>query len=175
MRHKIFPLCIVLVLSGIAAAQDPGTRTFVTHLEGSQEVPPRETAATGQAIFKLSADGTELQYRLIVANIENVIAAHIHLAPAGSNGDVVAFLYGPVEPGGGRTSGVLATGTITSADLVGPLAGQDLSVLISAMVSGGTYVNVHTNDGVGDVNTGPGDFPGGEIRGQIRLAGTRNK
>src|SRR5262249_21762909 len=33
---------------------------------------------------------------------------------------------------------------------------------------GNTYVNVHTNDGVPPANTGPGDFPGGEIRGQIR-------
>jgi hypothetical protein len=30
---------------------------------------------------------------------------------------------------------------------------------------------VHTNDGVAPTNTGPGDFPGGEIRGQIRLLG----
>jgi hypothetical protein len=27
---------------------------------------------------------------------------------------------------------------------------------------------MHTNDGVPPINTGPGDFPGGEIRGQIR-------
>jgi hypothetical protein len=26
---------------------------------------------------------------------------------------------------------------------------------------------VHTNDNVAPANTGPGDFPGGEIRGQI--------
>jgi hypothetical protein len=26
---------------------------------------------------------------------------------------------------------------------------------------------VHTNDGTDGVNTGPGDFPGGEIRGQL--------
>jgi hypothetical protein len=26
---------------------------------------------------------------------------------------------------------------------------------------------VHTNDGVDGPNTGPGDFPGGEIRGQL--------
>ena len=33
--------------------------------------------------------------------------------------------------------------------------------------SGNAYVNVHTNDGVDPPNTGPGDFPGGEIRGQV--------
>jgi hypothetical protein len=52
---------------------------------------------------------------------------------------------------------VLATGTITAADLVGPLAGQPLSALVDAMEAGETYVNVHTSQ-----------FPAGEIRGQIR-------
>jgi hypothetical protein len=42
-----------------------------------------------------------------------------------------------------------------------------LSALVDAMRAGNTYVNVHTNDGVDPVNTGPGDFPGGEIRNQI--------
>jgi hypothetical protein len=35
------------------------------------------------------------------------------------------------------------------------------------MEAGTAYVNVHTNDNVPPPNTGPGDFPGGEIRGQI--------
>ena len=39
--------------------------------------------------------------------------------------------------------------------------------VVAKMRSGGAYVNVHTNDGVAPTNTGPGDFPGGEIRGQI--------
>jgi hypothetical protein len=39
--------------------------------------------------------------------------------------------------------------------------------LIAAIEAGNAYVNVHTNDGVGATNTGPGDFPGGEIRGQL--------
>jgi hypothetical protein len=45
--------------------------------------------------------------------------------------------------------------------------------LLDAMRAGLTYVNVHTNDGVGAVNTGPGDFPGGEIRGQLDHAGSQ--
>jgi hypothetical protein len=40
--------------------------------------------------------------------------------------------------------------------------------VLAAMGTGGTYVNVHTDDGVAPPNTGPGDFPGGEIRGQVR-------
>ncbi|MCI0529077.1 MAG: hypothetical protein L0Y56_16700 [Nitrospira sp.] len=55
--------------------------------------------------------------------------------------------------------------------MVGPLVGMDLSVLVAAMRNGGTYVNVHTNDRIAPANTGPGDFPGGEVRGQIQTAG----
>jgi hypothetical protein len=35
------------------------------------------------------------------------------------------------------------------------------------MSTGNAYVNLHTNDGVDGINTGPGDFPGGEIRADI--------
>ena len=51
----------------------------------------------------------------------------------------------------------------------------DLAAVLAAMGSGATYVNVHTNDGVAPPNTGPGDFPGGEIRGQIRAGGNINR
>lgn len=143
-------------------------RNYSAHLTGSEEVPARATLAQGQATFKLNNDGDALEYKLNVANIENVVAAHIHIGPAGVNGPVVAFLYGNVPPGGGRVSGRLAEGTITAANLVGPLAGATIHDLVAALDSGNAYVNVHTNDGVAPTNTGPGDFPGGEIRGQIR-------
>jgi hypothetical protein len=125
-------------------------------------------------VFQLSKDGTELSYRLIASNIENVTAAHIHLGPPGGNFPVVLFLFGNAAPGGGSRDGVLAEGTATAANLIGSLAGQPLSTLVTAMANGGTYVNVHTNDGVGLINEGCGDFPGGEIRGQIRAAGPQD-
>lgn len=146
-------------------------KNWVAHLVGSNEVPSRDTPAQGEVKFQLNADGTELSYRLISSNIDNVIASHIHLAPAGTNGNIVVFLFGTVAAGGGAQDGVLATGTITAANLINALAGQPLSALIDRMDSGGAYVNVHTNDGVGSTNTGAGDFPGGEIRGQIQPAG----
>ena len=129
---------------------------FHAILEGDEEVPPVDSDAKGAAIFITSNDGTELNYRLIVANIEDVTAAHIHLAPRGENGDIVAFLFDPEEPTEGRTNGVLAEGTITSEDLVGPLEGSTLSELIDEMEAGNTYVNVHTVE-----------HRSGEIRGQI--------
>jgi hypothetical protein len=130
--------------------------TFHAILEGDEEVPPVDSDAQGAAIFRTSNDGTELNYTLIVANIEDVTAAHIHLAPRGENGDIVAFLFDPEEPTEGRTNGVLAEGTITSEDLIGPLEGSMLSELIDEMEAGNTYVNVHTVE-----------HPSGEIRGQI--------
>jgi hypothetical protein len=166
-------LMAVVVFAWPAPAQPPTAHNFVAHLSGDEEVPPRDTQAQGQAIFHLSNDSTERDYQLIVANIENVVAAHIHLGAVGVNGPVVAFLAGPFPPAGGLVDGILAQGTITAANLVGPLMGQSLSVLIEAMRTGGTYVNVHTNDGVDPPNTGPGDFPGGEVRGQIDPAGPR--
>jgi hypothetical protein len=59
---------------------------FKTHMTGGEEVPSNTSRAQGQTILRLSADGTELSYKLIVANIRNVTQAHIHMAPAGANG-----------------------------------------------------------------------------------------
>jgi hypothetical protein len=179
--------CVLVTLLSVAACSDApsatipvfdvtadlgivanGGRNAATPLSGEEEVPSRETRARGTAIFQLGDEGTALQYQLIVANIENVVQAHIHVGEAGVNGPVVAFLYGPAAAGGGRVDGVLAEGTITSDDLVGPLAGSALEDLLDEMLAGNAYVNVHTNDGVAPTDTGPGDFPGGEVRGQIR-------
>jgi hypothetical protein len=151
-----------------------------TPLSPDEEVMPagvvNTSRARGSAVFQLSADGTTLTYQLMVANIENAFMAHIHRQAPGFNGPIVVWLYpstattpGPL--GAGRLDGVIATGTITAANLVGPLAGQPLSALVDNIKAGNTYVNVHTNDGVDPTNTGPGDYPGGEIRGQIEHRG----
>lgn len=128
---------------------------FRTHLTGDEEVPAVVTGAQGQATFKLSADGESITYKLNVANIDDVTQAHIHLAAPGVNGQIVTFLFGLV-PEGVDVNGRLASGSIEAGDLIGPLAGQPLSALITAIEDGGAYVNVHTIA-----------HPGGEIRGQL--------
>ena len=178
-RSNIIALTSVLLpllIAGPAVAEPPASKNFVAHLTSAEEVAtfPIDCPGQGQAIFQLSNDGAELKYRLIASNIENVNQAHIHQGPAGANGPVVLFLFGLVPSGGGSQDGVLGEGTATAANLVGPLSGQPLSALVTNMRAGNAYVNVHTNDGVAPTNTGCGDFPGGEIRGQIATAGPKN-
>ena len=165
----------LLVTSGVAAT---AMLNFRAHLPGSEEVPPLDvviqTLAQGQAIFKLSEDGSEIHYKLIVANINNVFMSHIHKGAPGVNGPIAVWLYPSTTPGAGpagqgRVDGVLAEGTITQANLVNQAATgiTTIAELMNAIESGNAYVNVHTNDGIAPTNTGPGDYPGGEIRGHF--------
>jgi len=144
-----------------------GSPLSSTHLSGDHENPANTSQAQGQAMLTVSADRLSVSYKLIASNIDNIVQSHIHIGSAAVNGPVVVFLYGLVPAGGGRHDGVLAEGTFTAANLIGPLSGHPLADLLTALEAGNTYVNVHTNDGVAPTNTGPGDFPGGEIRGQI--------
>jgi hypothetical protein len=171
-RVVLAAVLVALVVAGIAVATSQ--RNFSVHASGAFEVPVRDTRAQGQAIFHLSHDGESLSYRLNVANIENVVQAHIHTAAPGFNGPIVVWLYPSTTPdelapaGGGPIQGSIATGVITEADLVGPLLeDKTIADLVALLQSGNAYVNVHTNDGVDPANTGPGDFPGGEIRGNF--------
>jgi hypothetical protein len=171
--HLIGAALALAVAGGVAAAALAAFNGNVgAHLKGRYEVPLRDTDAQGQAIFRISDDGSSVDYKLIASNIDNAFMAHIHMGPPTVAGPIVVWLYPSTAPvpgplGSGRHDGVLAEGTFTAANLVGPLAGHPLSDLIAAIAAGNAYVNVHTNDGQDGVNTGPGDFPGGEIRGQL--------
>jgi hypothetical protein len=146
---------------------DQEGQTFVARLSGNEEVPRRITPAAGMAVIRVSEDGTRFQFTLRVHRIENVIMAHIHCNPPGINGPVGVTLFGPVAAGGGKVSGVLAKGERTAPDAGNACGWTNLASVLAAIRSGKTYVNVHTNDGKDPANTGPGDFPGGEIRGHL--------
>jgi hypothetical protein len=165
-RIVVLVVMLALVLLAPASAAGAGDN-FVATLSGDQEVPARDTQAVGVATFKLREDGTALPFKLNVANIDNVVASHIHCGAVGVNGPVGVTLF-MAAPAGGRVNGTLAEGTITAPDPGNACGWTDLAAVLAAMASGATYVNVHTNDGVAPPNTGPGDFPGGEIRGQVR-------
>ena len=141
-----------------------GLRTDMT---GAEEVPPRATPASGRASFRLSGDGTKMSYEIEVEDITNVIMAHLHMAPKGSNGGIVVWLYGRVPPNLGPSERRLASGEFNANQLIGALQGRTLDDLMAAIRAGQIYVNVHTDDGDTVQNEGPGDFPGGEVRGQL--------
>lgn len=149
---------IIASLFGTVAAAKSDVMTMTTQLSGAGEVPAVDTPARGVAIIKFTEAG-ELTFKLNAANIENVLQAHIHIGPAEANGPVVAFLYPDGPPPvliPGRFGGTLASGTITAADLVGPLTGGTIADLLDEIRAGNAYVNVHTVQN-----------PAGEIRGQI--------
>jgi len=168
--RRLFVLAIAVALAlvvALPAGAGNGRNFTAAPLSGSNEVPANDSQGSGVAHFKLSKDGTALSYKLIVANLDNVLQAHIHCGSADENGAVVAFLYPPAPPAQlipGTFNGVLQTGVITDAQII-PLVGnticgadiEDLDDLIAQMRAGNTYVNVHTTA-----------LPGGEIRGQIK-------
>ncbi len=176
LRFTIMALAVVAIVAVAGAAIAQSNRNNSTHLSGRFQVPVAlDTQAQGEAIFQLNKEGTALEYKLNVANINNVFMAHIHYGAPNANGPIIVWLYPsapPASPIPGRFDGVLAQGTITAANVIDPFPndGQPFGFaeLIAAMQAGNTYVNVHTNDFVDPPNTGPGDFPGGEIRGNIQ-------
>jgi len=96
------------------------------------------------------------------------------------NGPIVVWLYPsvtartPLTGPQPRTDGVLAQGAFGTGDVIPrpisaecPTGVDDLADVLMLLNNGGAYANIHTNDNVAPPNTGPGDFPGGEVRGQV--------
>ena len=142
------------------------TELFSANLSGENEVPPINTA--GAATFHMDI-GSTITFSLTFSGLSAAPAvAHLHFAPTKVNGGVTIFLCG----GGGQpacpasTSGTI-TGTITAANVVGPttqgIAPGDLDSALEAVRAGLAYANMHT-----------ANFPGGEIRGQVRRGDSKD-
>jgi hypothetical protein len=150
-----------LLTVGLAVAGVNGN--WSTHARGSGEVPPNDSRGQAQAIFHLSDDGTSMDFKLNVTNIEGVTQSHIHCGTPGVNGPIVVFLYG-LNPVGVDPHGTLNEGTVTQADVIPrpsspacPGGVSTLADVVRKMNNGGAYVNVHTIA-----------LPPGEIRGDIK-------
>jgi hypothetical protein len=160
---------MAVVLTAVAACDDdddnggtePDTE-FEAALSGENEVPPVSTTATGTAT--LTVEESEIVYRVEVAGLENVVVSHIHVGAPDESGPVRLNLCNtPDTPAcSTETAGVLVEGSNGLTQ-----GGITFDSLVSAIRAGNAYVNVHTSDGDAIDNEGPGDFPGGEIRGQI--------
>ena len=168
MKHSsVLAIALAALLPGIPACGDDddeptGVATsFSATLSGASEVPPVPTTASGTALIDIV--GSEITYTVSVTDIQNAVVSHIHVAPVGENGPVRMNLCGTGDPQPACVSG---TGILASATN-GVAVGISFDSLVSAIRAGNAYVNVHTDDGMGQPNTGPGDMASGEIRGQI--------
>lgn len=163
--------CVLLAASAVALAQ--GFRMLKALLTGYQEVPAVSSIAQGEFQAKISEDETEIQYELTYSDLEaDATQSHIHFGQPGVVGGISVWLCSnlasPPTPAGTQPcplrSGTV-TGTITAANVVGPvaqgIAPGEFAELVRAIRAGATYVNVHSTK-----------FPGGEIRSPI---GTGNK
>ncbi len=133
---------------------------FQAVLSTAGEVPPvsAETPHTafGLAIFRLSADGTRLDYSIMYKGLSGpATLAHIHRGGIGEAGGVVRTLCGkppaPEAPAQCPGATGVLSGTWTSADSQ-PLTPE----LVEVLKNSGLYVNIHT-----ELNGA------GELRGQI--------
>jgi 5'-nucleotidase/UDP-sugar diphosphatase len=151
-KHILSALALVLPLLAFSPAAVAATDSvdFYAALSGANETTPVTTDASGAAGFALSGDQKSLDYVVIAHDLVDATGAHIHTGAAGTNGPVVATLFGPHT--GLDVDGELRRGTITEADL----ASGTMADLIAALRDGTAYVNVHTTAN-----------PSGEIRGQV--------
>jgi Cu/Zn superoxide dismutase len=115
---------------------------FTAKMNGDQEVPAVTSDGQGLGIFTLDEQKSTLYINVSLNNLSGAITGiHIHEGLVGVNGGVV-YNLGPFL-NGNRVKGALRGLTPD---------------VISKMLSGSYYINVHT-----ELN------PGGEIRGQIGL------
>jgi hypothetical protein len=161
---RVLAVFATVTLVGVACSDDnptgipAGLEVFTATLNGANERPdPTVTGATGTAVVTVM--DTLLSWRVDVTNIQNVFIGHIHMAVPDSAGGV--WLDLTPTPGDYPTTSTIALGSIQ---------GDTVLALASIMRNGRAYVNIHTTDGAGAPDpVGPaGDYPGGEIRGQLR-------
>jgi hypothetical protein len=133
-------LLAAVFAAGFVSAASAAMLQFHATMDGKSEVPPKQTAGSGEALATLDTTSKVLSYTLTFENLSGpAAAAHFHgPAKPGANAGVVVPIGGK-DP----TSPVHGTATLTDAQI------KDLE-------AGMWYVNVHT-----------GANPGGEIRGQV--------
>jgi hypothetical protein len=161
-ERRLLPVLLTIALlaavGGMAANSGDDDREFKAVLNGANESTPVVTDATGKAEFEVNRDQTKIKFELKFRNATDILSAagaHIHCAPEGVDGPIVAFLAGSVN--GGFDGKVEIEATLTAANITNPVCGATIADLVQSMRDGNTYVNAHSTA-----------HPGGEIRGQIK-------
>ena len=141
------------------AAQANGLR-FKAELSGAQEVTDPlggvDTQTTGKAKVRFDKGLTSVNVQVEVKNGVDVVAAHIHCAPAGVNGSIVVALFGgdPRDVDGRLVKADFTNADVNLTDPDGPCGTliNNVASLLAALRDGRLYVNVHTlQNGAGEV------------------------
>lgn len=155
----------LLCTTGAALAHGDDDDRAQTRLTSFQEVPSLSSPGSGSFEARLGKES--FSYEVSYRNLSSpVLQAHIHFGQKGVNGGISVFLCSNLGNGPAGTQACPSPsgnvrGTVTAANVIGP-TGQGISAgefdeLLKAMRAGVTYANVHTQN-----------FPGGEVRGQIK-------
>ena len=183
-RNHLLLMALAVSMAGTALAhnrQRHDERLYAT-LRPTHEVPALSSPASGSFSATLDEDSQTLTYELTYQNLEAApLQAHIHVGQKGVNGGISVFLCGNAptvpaaptpQPPACPAAPATVTGTVSVADIVGPAAQgiapstattNEFAELVSLLRSGVTYANVHTSK-----------FPGGEIRGQVKVGRGRH-
>jgi hypothetical protein len=181
MRTLLWILALGSLMTGSAFADKPmrfDAKLFGFNAAGA----PIATNAQGHASVVVIDGGTALKFKVNVAGIDNLLMAHIHIAPApveltGPAGPIAFWFVGGPPPGSVNTetvNGTLAEGYIvTNGDLNSwnPSDPDDGTIagLITAISEGRASVVVHTDDLDPNTPTGvAGDSRAGELRGTLQ-------
>jgi len=174
MKKLAIPTLAFLLAVLTAADASADRRQIRAELHDIEEVPALSTNGRGVLRATLSNDGQSLDYELSYEDLQGEVAqAHFHLGQRGVNGGIAIFLCTNLGNGPAGTqpcppSPGTISGTVSAADVIGP-AGQGVGPgeweeVVRAIRKGVAYVNVHTDL-----------FPGGEVRGQLRVDQRRDK
>ena len=119
-------------------------------LSGLQEVPTLSTAGHGTFSMKIAKDGSSFDYTLTFSELEGAVSqSHIHLGQQAITGGIMIWLCQgtSVAPATAGTvpncpvPGGTVTGTITSANVIGPAA-QGVDAGWTSLKPGGQWTSV---------------------------------
>ncbi len=179
-QHLLLSIASLLALSASAvhAGDRPHQNRLGATLRSINEVPA-VSSPVAKGSFKATIDEVNqtITYELSYEGLEAAPSqAHIHVGQRSVNGGVSVFLCGNApsvppaavpQPPACPMSPATITGVLTPANMIGPGAQgvaattatvNEFAELVELLRDGVTYANVHTPK-----------FPGGEIRGQIRV------
>lgn len=172
MTKSRFPLLLAILACLVAALPATAQTQFGTRLRAFDEVPALSTPGAGRFTATFDEDSRELTYELEYRNLEGTVTqAHIHFGAPWTAGGIVLFLCsnlgnGPAGTPACPSDPATVTGTVGPADVTGGALNQGIAPgemfsVLRALRAGLGYVNVHSTT-----------WPGGEIRGQLRILGT---